>query len=43
MPVEGAAEPSNNHWLPIVSGTDGFAGISGVVQFTDDVTTGLSP
>jgi hypothetical protein len=24
---------------PIVSGTDGFAGISGVINFTDDVST----
>jgi hypothetical protein len=30
-----------NH--PIVSGTGGFTGITGVVNFTDDVSTGLSP
>ncbi len=27
---------------PIVSGTGGFEGVSGIVEFTDDVTTGVS-
>src|SRR6266542_1596245 len=27
---------------PIVSGTGGFEGVSGIVEFTDDVTTGIS-
>jgi hypothetical protein len=27
---------------PIISGTGGFAGVTGVIEFTDDVTTGTS-